>query len=247
MMRRLLRPATALLAIAIAGSATVVPASAADETLVFTAIRWGGPIDKGNPLTVSTVKKRMVVSYGLQLTPTIFCSGDACDLARPGRIEVLRQGVWQPWVTGTLAQLADSSKVLTAKRTTTFLVRSVLPAYGDLPEVITGRWSVRFVPGTSVVISGSAVIPATPSNDYTWQFRPVPGTVTVAVTPAAAGRIVELRDAGVEGYPLLGKGTTDAKGRVTVTADFTGAAVLSVTVLPNRERAGWYIDALPVP
>ena len=62
MMRRLLRPATALLAIAIAGSATVVPASAADETLVFTAIRWGGPIDKGNPLTVSTVKKRMVVS-----------------------------------------------------------------------------------------------------------------------------------------------------------------------------------------
>ena len=214
---------------------------------MFTAIRWGGPIDQGNPLTVSPIKKRMVVSYGVRLTPTIFCSGIACDQARPGRIELLRQGVWQTWATGTLEQLANSSKVLTVRRTTTFLVRSVLPAYGDLPELISGRWSVRFVPGTTVAISGSAIIAATQSNDYTWQFRPGTGTVTVAVTPAAAGRVIELRDAGVEGHPLLARGTTDAGGKATLTADLARTTVLTVTVLPTRERAGWYIDAVPLP
>ena len=214
---------------------------------MFTSIRWTGPIDQGNPLTVSTAKRRMVVAHGVQLTPTIFCSGAECDPARPGRIEIQRRGEWQPWATGTLAQLADSTKVLTSKRNTTYLVRSVLPAHGDLPPLTSSRWSIRFLPGTTVAISGSAIIKAAPANDYTWQFRPGPGTVTVTVSPAAAGRVLELRDAGVEGYPLLGKATTDARGKATITTDFTGVRVLSVTVLSTRERAGWYIDALPLP
>ncbi len=212
---------------------------------MYTAIRWGGPIDQGNPLTVSTAKKRMVVAHGVRLTPNIFCSGAECDPARPGRIEILRQGAWQPWATGTLAQLADSAKVLTSKRDTTYLVRSVLPAHGDLPQLTSSRWSIRFLPGTTVTVSGSAIIKAAPANDYTWQFRPGPGTVTVTVSPAAAGRVLEVRDAGVEGYPLLGKATTDSRGRAAVAADFTGVRVLSITVLPTRARAGWFIDALP--
>lgn len=214
---------------------------------MFTAIRWGGAIDEGNPLTVSTAKRRIVVAYGVRLTPTIFCSGSACEADRPGRIEVLRQGTWQPWATGTLGQLADSTKTMTAKRTTSFIVRSVLPAYGGLPELESSRWSVRFLPGTTVAITGSAIIKASPSNDYTWQFRPGLGTVSVTVTPAASGRTVELRDTGVEGYPLLGTARTNSSGSATVTADLTGIRVLSVTVLSTRDRAGWYIDASPVP
>jgi len=214
---------------------------------MFTSIRWTGPIDQGNPLTVSTAKRRMVVAHGVPLTPTIFCSGTECDPARPGRIEILRQGEWQPWATGTLAQLADSTKVLTSKRNTTYLVRSVLPAHGDLPAMTSSRWSVRFLPGTTVAISGSAIIKAAPAHDYTWQFRPGMGTVAITVSPAAAGRTVELRDAGVEGYPLLGTGKTDASGRVSITADFTGTALLTVTVLSTRDRAGWYVDASPTP
>ena len=238
----------AILAMVLAGSVSVVhPASwAADETMMFTAIRWSGPIDQGNSLTVSTAKKRMVVAYGVRLTPTIFCSGSACDPDRPGRIEVLRKGSWEPWATGTLGQLADSVKVLTSKRTTSFLVRSVLPAYGDLPALTSSRWSVRFLPGTAVTISGSAIIKATSENDYTWQFRPGNGNVSVTVTPASAGRAVELRDAGVEGYPLLGTARTNSSGSATVTADLTGVRVLSVTVLSTRDRAGWYVDASPL-
>ena len=213
---------------------------------MFTAIRWGGAIDQGNPLTVATAKKRMVVAHGVRLTPTIFCSGTECDPARPGRIEILRQGAWQPWATGTLEQLANSTKVLTSSRNATYLVRSVLPAHGDLPALTSSRWSVRFLPGTTVTVSGSAIIKAAPANDYTWQFRPGPGTVTVTVSPAAAGRVLEVRDAGVEGYPLLGKATTDSRGRAAVAADFTGVRVLSITVLPTRARAGWFIDALPI-
>lgn len=214
---------------------------------MFTAIRWGGPIDQGNPLTVSTAKKRMIVAHGVKLMPTIFCSGDACDPQRPARIEILRAGIWQSWATGSLEQLADSYKVMTSKRTTSLLVRSVLPAYGELPQLTSARWSVRFLPGTTVAISGSAIITASPSNDHTWQFRPGTGTVAITVSPAAAGRKVELRDAGVEGYPLLGTGKTDTSGRVSITADFTGTALLTVTVLPTRDRAGWYVDASPAP
>lgn len=252
-LRSLLGTASGLLAVVMAGPlaagtalATATPAAAAGpsaETTIFTAIRWGGPIDKGNPLTVSTTRKRMIVAHGVALMPTIFCNGPNCDPGRPGRIEILRQGAWEPWATGTLAQLADSTKVLTSKRNATFLVRSVLPAHAGFPAVTSSRWSVRFLPGTAVAISGSAIIKATPANDYRWQFRPGPGTVTVALSPAAAGRVVELRDAGVEGYPLLGKGTTNARGRLTITADFTDTAVLAVTVLQTRERAGWYVDA----
>ena len=217
------------------------------ETAFFTQIRWAAIVQEGNPLTSSAQDLGLVISRGFPVAPAVYCGGPACDPERPVRIEVFTQGAWQPWATGTLAQLTDSEKPLTSNRNQTMQVRSVAPAHNELPELTSLPWTLRFLPGTSVTVSGSAIIKPTPANGNTWQFRPGRGTVTVAVTPPAAGRVVELRDTMVEGYPLITGGTTDARGRVTLRSDLTKVNQVTVTVLPSPKRAGWHIDAVPAP
>lgn len=217
------------------------------ETAFFTQIRWAAIVHEGNPFSSSARDLGLVISRGFPVAPAVYCGGPACDPERPVRIEVFTQGAWQTWASGTLAQLTDSEKTLTSNRNVTMKVRSVAPAHNELPELTSLPWTLRFLPGTSATVSGSAIIKPTPANGNTWQFRPAPGTVTVALTPPAAGRVVELRDTMVEGYPLIATGTTDSRGRVTLRSDFTTINQVTVTVLPSTRRAGWYIDASPVP
>lgn len=231
----------------VAATLVIPPAASADEaTFVATSFRWGGPITKGDPVMSWPLKRRLTAAYGSRLMPTISCTGSECDPARPARIEMLRKGVWTPWASGTLGELTESQKVLTSKKTLTVLMRSTLPAYGALPAVTTTRWNVRFLPGTAVTVSGPTVIPASKANDFTWQFRAEPGSITVRISPAEAGRLVELRDSLVEGWPLLARTTTDASGRATLAADFTDVRSLHVIVLPSRTRAGWNVYAAPI-
>ncbi len=231
----------------VAATLVIPPAASADEaTFVATSFRWGGPITKGDPVVSSPLKRRLIAAYGSRLLPLIHCTGTECDPARPARIEILKKGAWVPWASGTLGELTESQKALTSKKTLTVLMRSTLPAYGALPAVTTPRWNVRFLPGTSVKLSGPTVIPASKANDFTWQFRAGPGSITVGISPAEAGRIVELRDSLVEGWPLIARTTTDASGRATLTADVTDVRSLHIIVLPSRARAGWNVYASPV-
>lgn len=217
------------------------------ETAFFTQLRWGSTPLKGTPLTVSLDGLRAVIARGYPVVPAVYCGGPACDPERPVRIEVLTQGVWQTWATGTLAQLTDPSEELTSNVRATMTVRSVAPAHNEMPELTSLPWTLRFLPGTSVTVGGTAIIKPTSANDNTWQFRPARGIVTVALTPPAAGRVIELRDTMVEGYPLITAGTTDSRGRVTLRADFTAINQVTVTVVPTSRRAGWHIDAVPAP
>ncbi len=216
------------------------------ETSFFTQIRWLTIAQEGTPLATSAENLGMVISRGFPVAPAVHCGGPACDPERPVRIEVFTQGAWQTWASGTLAQLTDSAKELTSNRNETMRVRSVAPAHNELPELTSLPWTLRFLPGTSVTVSGIATIRPTPVNGETWQFRPARGTVTVALTPPASGRVVELRDTMVLGHPLIARGTTDSRGRVTLRSDFTKVNQVTVTVLPSPKRAGWHIDAVPL-
>lgn len=238
--------AASLLACLVASMPVTSPATAEDTTFIFTATRFPGSTDQGVTVVTSTTKRRIVAAQGTRLTPTIFCSGPACDPDRPARIEVWRKGTWKVWATGTLGELADSSRSVTSKRPTTVIVRSVLPADDSLPEITSSRWSLRFLPATSVALTGTVLVTPSPSTEYGWRFRREAGSVTLRVSPAGSGRTVELRDVMVEGYPLIGRGTTDSFGRATITADFTDVRSLDITVLPTKERAGWTLTASPV-
>ena len=222
------------------------PATAEEATTIFTAVRWGGSPDQGQAVVMSATKRRIVTAYSTGLVPTIRCSGTECEPDRPARIEVLRKGTWKTWATGTLAELADSTRSLTSKRDTTVIVRSVLPADDSLAEITSLRWSLRFLPASNIALAGTILVRPGPSSDYGWRFRREPGSVTLRVTPAATGRTVELRDSLVEGFPLIGKATTDSFGRATITADFADVRSLTITLLPTREQAGWTVSASPV-
>lgn len=245
-MKRAFSVVAAVCLVATGALTATAPATADDATSLLIGIRWAGSTDKGDPVVASTTKRRIVAAYGALLTPFVVCTGPDCDPGRPARIEILDRGTWKPWSSGTLAELSNGEKVLTAKRTTSIVVRSTLPAHGTMPSLSSLRWSIRFLPGTTVAISGTTVIKASPANDYQWQFRPGPGTVTVNVTPAAAGRVLELRDSMVEGYPLIARVTTDARGQATITDDFTDVKTLAITVVPTVNRAGWNAYASPV-
>ena len=235
-----------LLVCLVASVPTMSPATAEDTTTILTSLRWGGFMDRGEDVVTSTTKRRIVAAQGTRLTPTIFCSGPECEPDRPARIEIWRNGGWKTWTTGTLGQLADSSKTLTSKRPMAFIIRSVLPADGSLPEIASLRWTLRFLPATSVALTGTMLVEPSAATDHEWRFQRESGSVTLRVSPAAAGRTVELRDTMVVGYPLIGKATTDSSGTATITADFTDVRSLSITVLPTKERAGWTLIASPV-
>lgn len=222
------------------------PAEAEETTTLQLIMRWQGSQERGNHFTTSVMTRRIVASVGVAFSPLLSCSGPDCDPARPGRVEVLRRGTWKTWTTGTLAELEESSRRITSRKPTTFIVRSVLSAHDGSPAITSARWKLSYHAKTNVSISGSTIIKPTPANFYEWQFRPGPGSVTVQVSPATAGRVVEIRDTLKDGYPLLATASTNSAGRATVSGDFSDVALLNITVLPNRLRAGWYVGAMPL-
>ena len=70
-------------------------------------------------------------------------------------------------------------------------------------------------------------------------------SITPRVAPAAAGRRIVIRDAGVDGDSLLAKMTTDARGRATFRGNLSSVSVLDISVRPTPKRAGWQIRLAP--
>lgn len=235
----------ALVAIAIAALVSTglltVPARADSTTDLRVFPRWSSFGGKGDPLVTNEEATGLVAAYRTRVTPWILCSGDDCLPTRPARVEILKNGTWVTWSSGTLSQLADPSRSLTSKRTATIQVRPVLPAHEGLSEVIGPPFSMTFLPGTTVRITGTAYIPGTKANGYEAQFRPGRGSITLQLTPAAVGRKIVLKDVGVGPHVVVRELTTDARGRATFRGDLSGVTTLDVTVLPTKKLAGWNI------
>lgn len=236
----------ALTALAVMGLASMgiltAPAHADVTTDLRVLPRWSSEATPGHRVVPNDQLTRLVAAHGVPITPWISCLGETCLPTRPARIEMLRGSTWVTWSTGTLAELEDPTRKLTSKTTATILLRAVLPAHESLPETVGSTYTLSFLPGTSVRISGPGYIPASKANDYTALFRPWDTSITVQITPAAPGRKVLLNDFGVEGHPLIAELTTDSRGRATFRGDLSGVTTLEITVLPTKKRAGWYID-----
>jgi hypothetical protein len=238
----------ALAAIAIAGLVSTgiltAPARADSTTDLRVLPRWSYVGGEGQPLVTNEAGTGLIAAYKTRVIPWISCPGDDCLPARPARMEVLNNGTWMTWSSGTLSELADPSRSLTSNRTATIQVRPVLPAHEGLPEVIGPPFSMAFLPGTTVRVTGTAYIPGTRANDYEAQFRPGRGSITLQLTPAAVGRKILLKDVGVPGYPVVRELTTDARGRATFRGDLSGVTILDITVVPTKKLAGWNIGLM---
>jgi hypothetical protein len=229
---------------------TTPPAQASDDATLLVNPRWGST-GGGAPLVTDPDGQGIIVGHGLPVALGIICIGDtACDPSRQARVEVMKDGSWVTWSTKTLAQTVENPKWLKSARTVSLIFRPMLPAYDGLSEIIGPEYSVRYLPRTTARASGTAYIPPSRANGFSPQFKAGRGSIVVRVTPAAPGRTLQVRDVGVEGAPLIATVTTNARGRATVRADFTGVNALSITVVPTAKRAGWriYADAaVPAP
>jgi hypothetical protein len=235
----------ALAAIAVVGLVSTGiltgPAQADVTTDLRVLSRWSSEATPGHRVIPNDQMTGIVAANGVPLTPWVLCSGETCLPSRPARIEMLRGSTWVTWSTGTLAELADPTRMLTSKTTAKRVLRAVLPAHDSLPEAVSPTYTLSFLPSTSVRISGPGYIPASKANNYTALFRPEVTSITVQITPAASGRKILLQDVGVEGWPLVAELTTDARGRATFRGDLSGVTTLDITVAPTKKLAGWYI------
>lgn len=226
----------------------LTPASAQAEdnaTSLLFLVQTDDVAGKGNSVISNQAGTHYVVAQDFPVVPLFGCDGDGCISTRPARIEILRARGWVTWSSGSLAELRSSKKSLSSRRTTTITLRPVLPAHDRLAAVAGPATTFDFRPRTGVRLSGSAYIRPSRANGFMDVFRPGRGTITVQVTPAAVGRRIVIRDAGVDGDSLLAQMTTDARGRATFRGNLSSVSVLDISVRPTPKRAGWQIRLAP--
>lgn len=241
-MRRLLIMAL----IALQAGVLAPMARAADDAQIRILPRWGSA-PAGDPIVDNATGTGIVVARGFQIMLWISCIGEtACEAERPARVEIQRGGSWVTWSSGTLREIEERPRQFTSKRSVLLRFRAILPAHQGQRELISPEYTVRYLPGAQVDISGSAYIPAEQTDDYRPQLRPS-GTITVRLTPAAAGRTVEFHDVSVVGWPLIAKATTDRRGRATIRGGFAGVATMRITLVPTATHAGWTGNAFSPP
>ncbi len=223
--------------------ATPAAAVAEEDQSFATSIIGFSPLpgDRGISVVDATGEADLVAAFGTVLNVTVGCYGPQCRAKRPARLQIKRGGTWTTWSERTVKEWKRHREDLTSKKSRLVVVRTLVPAYQGLPALTSPETRIRFLPPTSVRVSGTLIVKPSASPIGDWQFRPQSGTIRLQLTPASSGRLVQVRDSGKDGYPLVAEANTDSRGAVTLDVDLSGITSLQVVVPSTPSRAGWQI------
>lgn len=226
----------------------LVPSAAGateSQTTLTMGYMWLGGAGRPVPVHSPDSVKRVDVATGFRLTPTFTCEGTGCGEDRPARIEIRRgAGAWTTFVSGTISSTERTSKTFTSKKPAKVWMRVVLAAHEGEQEFISTPREFRFAAPTKVTLTGSLLVLDPRFKEWKVKSK---GRVTVRLTPAQSGRVVILRDTGVEGWPQIARKRTNKKGEVTFTLtrrQLKDVTNLNVIVLPGKGRAPWQIPSV---
>lgn len=223
------------------------PTAMAAESVTSVDLSWSWTSAQSSiGASWTTNEERIAASKGAELYANVSCYGPECEPERPAMLQIQKAGEWTTYAEGTLSGL-DGSIVAPPPVDTsalgTYSIRAVLPATASAPQITTPPRGVVVLPATKVTLRGSIEAPSR-TNGSTWVMAPGPVTLKIAVSPAAPGRTVLIRDTSKSPNTIIGRVKTNARGIATWQGTVSNA-MHDIVVQPGRGRAGWFIVTVP--